>query len=867
MKRTLNTRYNLRKKPPCGSYTEPDGISEEEEEKVFDKANTLEEKDDEDCEQSEDEEDDCEQSEDEEGRFPQIVREGVRWVDKLKAEEPESYKKWVDVNEELSKTEPNIRKVLREEMSVKDMARIVQFLEVYQASAMDPDEGTISLRSKINRMIENAKREYSQLSEFSDEVKEQISLMDRELAPVNTHNIYKYKILTLKTPRHNKEAIYKRFLEMVEAEDDGDEYFKIKRWLDCALSLPHDEIRLMPETSNFGKMIVRARRLLDRELYGMDNVKEQILLYLNNRFHNPTSRMSLGLIGCPGVGKCFAKNTPIMMFSGKIKLVQNIQVGDLLMGDDSSERRVLSLARGIEKMYKIVQSNGIDYTVNASHILSLFSTEQNKVVDLSVTKYFFLSDEKKETLLGVKTGVSFGSVSRANYDLEPYLVGYFTGRGLDGSIRMTHACNSNVWQRIHEMVELEKVEKEEDIYKIKKWKFDQGYRSMERIPFEYLQGPVEDRKYILLGLMDACVSMIDDVFKIATYNKGFHDDCVFLARSLGLKVTTKLFPNVRVKNRIVCFDLRVISICTKGFEKFFDDDPSVSNSVLLNTYPIQVYEEADGEYYGFTLSGKNSRFLLGDFTIAHNTKIARSLAKILDYPFEQISFGGITGPEFIRGHDYTYIGSKPGMIVEALKRMKCKNGILFLDEIDKVSENKDISSTLLHVTDPIQNHEFRDRYMSELTIDLSQLWFIYSMNSYPADHALRDRMHIIEVQGYSSKEKITICRDFLFPSVLESIGRNRQDIIASDDVLYHLINRACSPSDKGVRTIEKAVLNICSKINFLISNATRLGKLGSISFNKSTFILSEYPIELSKDMIDTFTAYNESDYILRTMYM
>ena len=109
------------------------------------------------------------------------------------------------------------------------------------------------------------------------------------------------------------------------------------------------------------------------------------------------------------------------------------------------------------------------------------------------------------------------------------------------------------------------------------------------------------------------------------------------------------------------------------------------------------------------------------------TSIARIIAEVLDYPFEQISFGGVTNTEFIKGHDFTYIGSQPGAIAKSLSRMKYKNGILFLDEYEKISANKDIVSTLLHITDPSQNHIFRDQYLNDITIDLSAIWFIYSM--------------------------------------------------------------------------------------------------------------------------------------------
>ena len=148
------------------------------------------------------------------------------------------------------------------------------------------------------------------------------------------------------------------------------------------------------------------------------------------------------------------------------------------------------------------------------------------------------------------------------------------------------------------------------------------------------------------------------------------------------------------------------------------------------------------------------------------TYISRLLAKILNFPFEQISLGGISNSDYLKGHEYTYIGSQPGEIVKCLKRMKYKNGILFLDEFDKISNNADICSALLHITDPVQNSEFKDNFLSGIDVDLSYIWFIYSMNKLPSDTALSDRIYTIEVPGYTEKDKICIVSDYLFTAFL-----------------------------------------------------------------------------------------------------
>lgn len=226
------------------------------------------------------------------------------------------------------------------------------------------------------------------------------------------------------------------------------------------------------------------------------------------------------------------------------------------------------------------------------------------------------------------------------------------------------------------------------------------------------------------------------------------------------------------------------------------------------------------------------------------TTIARSLADIIEYPFQQISFGGVNSSDYLKGYNYTYVGSRPGEIVNCLIRMKNKNGILFFDEYDKISENPDIVSTLLHVTDFSQNSSFRDNYFSDIEIDISSLWFIYSMNELPENSALRDRIFPIFINGYTEKEKVRIIVDYLFPRHLKEHLFQKTDIIVSDQVAALIISKVCKSSDKGIRSIEKAVKDIIRKVSFLYHHDI------TTSFQiKQPIVL---PLILTPEMISTF---------------
>jgi len=225
------------------------------------------------------------------------------------------------------------------------------------------------------------------------------------------------------------------------------------------------------------------------------------------------------------------------------------------------------------------------------------------------------------------------------------------------------------------------------------------------------------------------------------------------------------------------------------------------------------------------------------------TTIARCIAKILDFPFQQIAFGGIHNAEFLKGFDYTYVGSQPGEITKTLIRMKYKNGILFFDEYEKISQNNEIVSFLLHLTDFSSNNEYRDSYLNDLIIDLSSIWFIYSMNELPQDKALQDRIFTVEIDGYTITEKVRIMVDFLFPRHLKAQSQGANDIVVSDEVALHIIHLVTHENDKGIRTIEQAVKDIINKINFIVIHKNNL----EMSFCSGKHELT-YPVVLTNSL-------------------
>lgn len=248
------------------------------------------------------------------------------------------------------------------------------------------------------------------------------------------------------------------------------------------------------------------------------------------------------------------------------------------------------------------------------------------------------------------------------------------------------------------------------------------------------------------------------------------------------------------------------------------------------------------------------------------TAIARMIANLLDSGFEQISFGGVDKADFLKGHEYTYVGAQPGEIVKCLKRMGHKNGIIFLDELDKAAEHPDISAALLHLVDQSQNYDFRDNFLGEISIDLSHIWYIGSMNLRPSDEALADRWWIIDVGGYTIKDKSKIVKEYLLPKALTNINMDKSSVYFNDKSVIYFINKVSSTSDKGVRTIQKAILDLINKIHFIITHQNEEGKLPFLtSFNLNTKI--NLPLLLEKSTIDKLTENKQLSDVLNMMYI
>lgn len=334
-------------------------------------------------------------------------------------------------------------------------------------------------------------------------------------------------------------------------------------------------------------------------------IVETCLSHINNK--------GGGLLVVPcASGKCLARGTKIIMFDGSLKNVEDVKIGDKIMGDDSTPRTILSLARGKEEMFDIISETGDKYTVNRSHILSLkckTNNFQNNIVDISVENYLKL--QKKSHLSGYKVPIYFPKVE---VPIDPYFLGLWLSneKNTPKEIKLDENEIINFCENyLNKHKILEKCVVTDYLENI-------CFAKTKYIPDIYKCNCVETQLKLLAGFVDAIGSLNSNKtsFKIIQQNEQLSNDIIFVARSLGFCVT----KNDNYINIDGECDKIPTMLKNKQAKKYV-------NKNILN-YEITLKSIGEGDYYGFEIDG-NHRFVLGDFTVTHNTSMSIYIASVL----------------------------------------------------------------------------------------------------------------------------------------------------------------------------------------------------------------------------------------------
>lgn len=426
--------------------------------------------------------------------------------------------------------------------------------------------------------------------------------------------------------------------------------------------------------------------------------QEPTQMLIRNFISKNTIYDNLLLYNNLGTGKCHKRDTPILMYNGEIKMVQNIEIGDLLMGDDSTPRKVMSLARGQDKMYEIIPVKGEKYTVNEEHILCLkvsgyphianhkgnknfniqwiednkyksktftynktnkleqqkmaydyfnyIKTKKDKqIIEISVKDYLLLSKTKRGMLKGYKCGVDFEDKEIL---FDPYILGYWLGDGTSrgSSITTQESCVLHYFR------------KHLPVYNLYLSKLKSNYSygitgdgkyggnsflttlkkldliNNKHIPYMYKCNNRQIRLKLLAGILDADGHYGSGGFELTqSYEKeNLINDIVYLVRSLGfscyknLKNTSWIYKGERKYSkawRLMIYGNGIEEIPTVCKRKRAKSRKQIKDPLVTG---ISVKYVGRDDYYGFTLDG-NCRYLMGDFTVTHNTCTSISVAE------------------------------------------------------------------------------------------------------------------------------------------------------------------------------------------------------------------------------------------------
>ena len=260
---------------------------------------------------------------------------------------------------------------------------------------------------------------------------------------------------------------------------------------------------------------------------------------------------------------------------------------------------------------------------------------------------------------------------------------------------------------------------------------------------------------------------------------------------------------------------------------------------------LQIMQFIASKIANPTASGL-SLLLMGPPGIGKTSLIKNGIAKALEWPFQFISLGGDSDSTTFTGHQFVYEGSHCGRIANCLAQAKSMSMVLMFDELDKISatpKGEEIQNLLVHMTDPVQNMEFEDKYLSGIPLDLSRAMLVFSGNDLSKiDKILLDRMVVVQLAGYQAKDKISIAEQFLLPGALREVNL-MEKVAISRDILQHIIEEYAK-DETGVRELKRCIEQIVQRINML-----RMFNVKELPFHIPNFTL---PFVLKKEHVDLF---------------
>lgn len=377
----------------------------------------------------------------------------------------------------------------------------------------------------------------------------------------------------------------------------------------------------------------------------MDNYSEDIHKEIDSVIQDLKSSIPQGrlviLEGEPGTGKCLGKGTKVLMADGSVKLVEQIQKNEYLMGPDSSPRKVLSITKGKEQLVKIKPVKGDEWICNRSHILSLVHSVTNEIKNISIDDLLKMTERQRHHLKLYRTSIEFEERST---ELDPYFIGLWLGDGTRGVPCVTTA-DFEIKDYLQEFAKslkmrvtiTEQENNKSDLIFIRKKLYNRTIKNViteeikkcetnnheKKIPSDYLHNSREKRLLLFAGILDSDGYFQNNGFEIVTKYNTLKEDILFLARSLGFAAYASIKHNKEYNGNY--WRISISGDCSIIPNRVKRKKASIrrqKKNVLRTGFQLELLEE--DEYYGFEI-GDDHLFVLGDFTVTHNTFFVRSL--------------------------------------------------------------------------------------------------------------------------------------------------------------------------------------------------------------------------------------------------
>lgn len=580
------------------------------------------------------------------------------------------------------------------------------------------------------------------------------------------------------------ESLKLNILQKYRKSDQNDA--KQREWFCSLLQIPFGKY-IETNTKNPTRFLERLMNILNEKIYGLSEVKEEFINYAANYITNPSAQPRvLALCSPPGCGKCLGKDTLIWHADGRKVRVQDIRDGDILLGDDDTIRTVSDVIKGHGMLFKIRHSDGFNYVVNVNHILTLHAL--HSIIQCEDNLYAVFSQENGIVFKNEITDTEAANAHKSiiiDIELMKYLQ---LPQKLQDNFYAYNAKCIKYWKTQYTS---------SDPFAIG-YKWSTNADSYKKLSRKYIANSWDRRLDLLAGFLHGCIHIKEGHYRLNIKNNtAFLGQIQMVAQSLGLE-----------------FNIT-------GDEFKFDSNKQ--DLIKFTVEPIGM-----GDFYGFEL-GNNGRFLLDNLTVTHNTTIVQSLAEGLKRPFSTFNLNGAKDISHFAGFDFTYVGSKYGSIVSTLIQHKVLNGVLFFDELDKLSgtvDGDEIENMLMCLTDPKANYNFRDKYFADIPIDLSKIIIIFAFNDMARiNPVLHDRLHIIKIRKPDITQQVQIAQKFLLPEIYRNLGQ--KSVVAkweiSDEIIRYIIDKHLCP-EGSVRDIKRLLETIMMKLNSfeLLKNSKKM---------------------------------------------